>query len=283
MIRWLARLIGAGIGAFGGLVALQLMRLRRMEFLPGHPGFFVNHVVGTATPSLPALRMVVLGDSTTAGVGVERVEDSLPHLVADRIARSERRAVHVVSYGWSGARAADLVGDQLPRALRPLRASSSEPFLPGADVVIIVIGANDATHNTSPTRYRAALRAALEQVRAAAPAASVVLAGIPTFRGALRSVEPLMLIADVYARLLRPISRGEASRVGAAFADLAREVPRRRRPGVDLLARDRFHPSRAGYEIWADVIAEAHAPRRAAPPGDHPVLEDVGRPSAAAT
>jgi len=40
-----ARVLGAFIGTFAGIVAVQLMRLRRMEFLPGHPGFYVNHVV----------------------------------------------------------------------------------------------------------------------------------------------------------------------------------------------------------------------------------------------
>ena len=41
----LARLLGAFIGTFAGIVAVQFMRLRRMEFLPMHPGFYVNHVV----------------------------------------------------------------------------------------------------------------------------------------------------------------------------------------------------------------------------------------------
>ena len=51
MDRWLpriGRLIGTAMGAFAGLVAIQLMRLRRMEFLPGHPGFHINHVVPPA-------------------------------------------------------------------------------------------------------------------------------------------------------------------------------------------------------------------------------------------
>ena len=48
MDRWLARMarvLGTAIGAFAGVAAVQFMRLRRMEFLPGHPGFYVNHVV----------------------------------------------------------------------------------------------------------------------------------------------------------------------------------------------------------------------------------------------
>ena len=279
MGRWMitiARVLGTAIGAFVGVVAVQLMRLSRMEFLPGHPGFYVNHVVvpSAGDAGQRRLRMVVLGDSTTAGVGVERAEDSLPYLVARRIAEAEGRAVHVVSYGWAGARAADLVRQQLPRAIEPVRATETESFLAGADIVAVVVGANDASHNTPPGRFRASLRAILEGIRDVAPSARVVLAGVPAFRGALRGVEPLIFLADQYARLLRPVSRAEAERAGAAYADLARQVPPLIRGRTDVLSRDQFHPSVVGYSAWADVIAEAllAAPGEPAPARLEPVL-----------
>lgn len=264
MDRWIARLarvLGAGLGAFAGLVAVQLMRLRRMEFLPGHPGFYINHRVRPSSGAEPqaALRLVVLGDSTTAGVGVHRPEDALPFLLAQRLADAERAAVHVVSYGWAGARVADVARDQVPRALRPLRRTETEPFLPGADVVAVVVGANDATHHTPPSRFRGELRTALTTIRDAAPQARVVLAGIPAFRGALKAVEPLIFLADQYARLLRPIGRAEAARAGVAYADLARDVAPLIRGRDDVLSSDRFHPSAIGYAAWADVIFDALA------------------------
>ena len=113
MERWhiqLGRLVGAAVGAFAGVVAVQLMRLRRAEFLPPWPGFRVNHLVapGGAQTTADPLILVVLGDSTTAGVGVSRAQDALPYLLARRIADAEARPVRVISYGWAGARAADL-------------------------------------------------------------------------------------------------------------------------------------------------------------------------------
>lgn len=262
MDRWLvhtARVLGTALGAFAGVAAVQFMRLRRMEFLPGHPGFYVNHVVEptNSAPVGPRLRFAVLGDSTTAGVGVERAEDALPYLIAQRVADAESRAVHVVSYGWAGARVDDLVHTQLPRALEPLRSSETRSYLHEADLVAVVIGSNDATHNTPPGRFRSDMRAVLEGIRAAAPNARVVLAGIPAFRGALRGIEPLIFLADQYARLLRPIARSEAGRIGVAYADLARDVPERIRGRTDVLSSDQFHPSVVGYTAWADVIAEA--------------------------
>lgn len=267
-----ARVLGAVIGTFAGLVAVQFMRLRRMEFLPMHPGFYVNHVVVPAGSDEEGrrLRLVVLGDSTTAGVGVGRAEDALPYRLAEHIADRERRPVHVVSYGWAGARVADLAATQLPRALEPLRAREAAPFLPGADIVALVIGANDATHHTKPARYRADLRRALRIVRESAPRARVVLAGIPAFRGALRAIEPLITLADLYARPLRRISRTEAARAGVAYADLARHVPPRIDRATEFLSSDQFHPSAVGYAIWAEVIFEALADGPPAAPAHPP-------------
>ena len=256
----IARLMGAAAGALTGIVAVQLLRLRRMEFLPGWPGFWINHLVTPSTgipTSTSPLNIVVLGDSTTTGVGVDRAEHSLPYLLAQRVADAERRLVRVVSHGWAGARVADLPRNQVPRATAPTRPNHRGPHLPDAAIVAIVIGSNDATHNTPPGRYRADLRAALEEVRVQAPDARIVLAGIPAFRGALPALEPLIFLADQYARLLRPISRAEAARVGAAYADLRVEVPRLIRGRGDILSSDRFHPSMAGYDAWAEVIFEA--------------------------
>jgi len=254
MDRWaahIARLVGAAAGTFAGVVAVQLMRLRRMEFLPLHPGFEIDHVVPPAATidGGQPLRLVVFGDSTTAGVGVDRAEDSLPYRLAAHLADAESRPVHVVSLGWAGARMAGVADRQVPGAL--------EPVLPGADVVALVVGSNDATHHTHPRRYRASLRRALEAVRGAAPTARIVLAGIPAFRGALRGIEPLIQLADLYARILRPISRAEAARIGAAYADLARHVPPRIDRGTAFLSSDQFHPSAVGYAVWAEVIFEA--------------------------
>jgi lysophospholipase L1-like esterase len=188
---------------------------------------------------------------------VSRPEDALPYLLAQRIADAEVRSVRVVSFGWAGARVANLPNDQVRHATSPTRPNARGPFLPDADVVAVVIGSNDATHRTPPGRYRADLRAGLEQIRAQAPNARIVLAGIPAFRGALPGLEPLIFLADQYGRLLRPISRAEAARIGAAYADLNADVPLLIRGREDVLSSDRFHPSVVGYDAWAEVIFQA--------------------------
>lgn len=256
----LARLVGAAIGALAGIVALQLVRLRRAEFLPGWPGFRVNHLVQPAGgPSADApITLVVVGDSTTAGVGVDRPQDALPYRIAQRVADDMTRPVRVISYGWAGARTSDMLRQQIDHAAgRTAAPTERGPFLADADLVAVVVGANDATHQTPPRRYRAEVRATLDRIRAEAPRARIALCGIPLFRGALPAFEPLIFIADQYARLLRPIGRDEAARAGVAYADIFTKVPPIVAGRPDILSRDGFHPSAATYDVWASVITDA--------------------------
>ena len=255
-----ARVIGALLGAFAGIVAVQFMRLRRAQFLPGWPGFRVNHLVlpSVGRSSGTPLNLVVLGDSTTAGVGVDRPQEALPFRLAQRIADVEGGPVRVISYGWAGARMADLPRQQVHHASGATRrAGEHGPFLADADVVAVVVGSNDATHRTPPARYRESLRATLEAIGERAPRARIVLCGIPRFRGALRGFEPLIFLADQYARILRPISRVEAERVGAAYADINAHVPPLIHGRRDVLASDGFHPSPVLYDAWSLVMCEA--------------------------
>lgn len=263
MFGRLGRVLVAMAIGLAGLIVVQMLRLRRMEFLPLHPGFYVSHQVEPRSASdrlLPPLRVLTFGDSTTAGVGVDRAEESLPMVLAQHLADARGRRVRVLNFGWSGARMEDLVRDQVARAGRPLR-EGEQPWLPTADLVVMVVGANDATHATAPNRFRAALRSVLETVQREAPRAEVVVAGIPLFRGALHELEPLMSIVDAYGVLLRRIQHQEAQRAGVHYADLRTAVPRlAAAQGLridDVLASDNFHPSARGYRIWGDAIFDA--------------------------
>src|SRR5919106_6431843 len=100
MERWLiglVRVIAASIGALAGLLAFQVMRLRRLDFLPGHPGFYINRVAHPTTRDAGGapIRLVVFGDSTVAGGGGDRPEDALPSMIAQRVADARHRRVHV--------------------------------------------------------------------------------------------------------------------------------------------------------------------------------------------
>ncbi|MGH9463100.1 MAG: SGNH/GDSL hydrolase family protein [Vicinamibacteria bacterium] len=103
----------------------------------------------------------------------------------------------------------------------------------GPDVVIVTLGTND-----SPTEsYRESVGALVDEIRAAAPAATVIWWG-----------PPVLLRADVVelAGELVQLQRPEVTRRGGRYLD---SRPYTSRP--DEHAPDGIHLTRAGYDRWA--------------------------------
>lgn len=198
----------------------------------------------------PPLHLVVLGDSTAAGVGSPTVDGSLPVLVARRVAARLDRSVAVRGLGVSGARTADVSDTQVP-----LIAHTAP------DVVVIVVGANDVTHATPPWTLREQTDQLLAAATAAAPDTPVVLAGIPLFGSADRLPLPLRWVVDAYARPLRAAQAEVALQAaGVSYVDIARDASPRFRGVPDAMSADGYHPSPVGYGFWADAIAERVVP-----------------------
>lgn len=198
------------------------------------------------------VRLVVLGDSTAAGVGALTVAGSLPVLVAERVADTLDRPVDVLGHGVSGARTQDVRADQIPLLAA---IDGHDP-----DVVVVAVGSNDVTHLTPPWTLRERSAALLAEAADAAGGAPVVLAGIPQFRGVGAIPQPLRSIVVAYAGPLRDAQRAavaEARRGGAdvRFVDIAREASPRFAGVPEAMSADEYHPSAVGYGFWADAIA----------------------------
>lgn len=231
-----------------GVLAVEFALAANAEYLPIDPGYEIERTLGEQLPG-PPLELAVLGDSTVAGVGSPTAEESLPVLVAERVAGQLGRPVHVVGYGVSGARTASALREQVPRLLDS-----------GVDVAVIVVGANDVTHLTPPGRLGQQTSELLAAASAQAQA-PVVLGGIPRFRTVPALLEPLRTIVDAYARPLREAQRTAARAAGAGvtFVDIAAEASPRFLGVPRSMSSDGFHPSPVGYGFWADALAPAIA------------------------
>lgn len=207
--------------------------------------FTVDRIVGQTGTGHPPLELRVLGDSTAAGVGTDSVEDALPLLLAERVARRTGRAVHVVGFGVSGARTGDLPTNQIPKAR-------------DGDVVVIVVGSNDVIHATPPWRMRDETARMLDA--AADAGGPVVLGGIPRFYGVGALAQPLRAIVDGYAAVLRDVQRDvAATRPDVTFVDIAALASPRFLGVPSSMSSDAFHPSAVGYGFWADALTPAVA------------------------
>lgn len=243
-MRLMKRLLLAAILVVVGFVALlgvEILVALRRDYLPTSPALELNGTFGPPG-GRARLKLVVLGDSTAAGVGALAPADAYPTLLARRLATAGDRRVELVALGISGARVKDVLEDQVPKAIR------AEP-----DLVFIGIGANDAIHVTPLDQVAQDMGAALDLLLDAG--VTVVVAGAPDMRAAA-FLEPLRTLAGW---------RGQ--QVTDAIADAARA---RGVPVVPLAAKtgqffgadpeahystDDFHPGPGGYERWADAIS----------------------------
>ncbi|HUQ38763.1 MAG TPA: SGNH/GDSL hydrolase family protein [Acidimicrobiales bacterium] len=195
---------------------------------------------GTVGPgSLPPLRVTWLGDSTAAGVGASSPENALPRAVA----RLGRRPMTITSLAVSGARVADVLRDQVGRL------PSDDP-----DVVFLSVGANDAVHLTGRRTFRHEYQALLEVL----PKHSrVVVLGVPDMGAVVRFAQPLRALVGWRGGQIDHDVRARARRAGATYVDIAGATgPAFRRHPDRYFAADRFHPSDAGYRLWAQAVVE---------------------------
>ena len=229
-----------------GVLAAEVVLARRGPMLDGSPLDLDGRVgAGGGTP----LRAVWLGDSTAAGVGVTDGADALPTVVAARLGRP----VDVTVLAVSGERLGGAVADQLP-AVAAL----------DADVAFVSIGANDVTHLTSREDFGRGYRDLL----AGLPRdLEVVLLGIPDMGAVPRLAQPLRAIAGFRGRELDEVVREVARETGATYVPIARQTgPAFRDEPARHFAADEYHPSAAGYRLWADAVLDALAARRAGTP-----------------
>jgi len=183
-------------------------------------------------------KVVWLGDSTAAGVGASSAAGALPSRVQDGLGRP---GASLTVAAVSGARVADVLARQVPlvAGLHP-------------DLVLISVGANDTIHMTGRTEFR---RTYERLVRALPAGVPVVLLGVPDMGSIARFAQPLRAIAGRRGRRLDGEVRRVAAAAGAVYVDIAGSTgPAFRRDPRRYFAADDFHPSDAGYGLWADAV-----------------------------
>lgn len=249
----------AGTGAAGGMGLLAYVQARLATSEPGaaEVGYWVDGDVVPAgatdavgsVDTVPTRRVVWIGDSLAAGLGAIAPDVSLPRLVAS----GGPGPVRLHSFAVPGATSTDVVERQLP-ALEQLRYGLAQ-IGERIDAVGVTVGGNDIAAFTPRRRLRRNLRT----IVAAAESAPLVLVSIPQLGDALRLPRPLRTFASWRAGWLDVALRDVAARFDNVHYASVRRRPEwiGRRELRNFLAADRFHPSGAGYAVWADRVGEA--------------------------
>jgi len=230
-----------GVGAaLWGVVKAEARHARHTIGEPTDVPPSANGSWGHGRRGTQPLHLAVLGDSSAAGLGARVAEETPAGRMAGGLARELHRRVLVQVVAVVGARSQDLDA-QVARALE-------QPV----DVAVIMIGANDVTHNVSAGEAARDLARAVSTLREAG--AQVVVGTCPD----LGTVEPLLQpLKTVAAKLSRRLARAQTVAVAEAGGTtvslgdlLAGEFHTQR----ELWSADRFHPSASGYARVADVL-----------------------------
>jgi lysophospholipase L1-like esterase len=234
----------------GPLLLLQGRQVRRVTpVLPEPPGPREGRA-----GSGPPLRLLILGDSSAAGVGASTQEFALSGRLVAALAPQFDVCWKLVAH--TGATTDDL--------LRTLDTLERAPF----DIVVTSLGVNDVTRGLSPRRWVEAQARMLALLRDKF--------GV---RGFLLSAVPPMHLFPALPQPLRGYLGAQALRYNAALRTLAATtgdctwVPHDLTQTQGQMASDGFHPGPPLYAAWAGQLAEglmAHwPPRPAAQAGSH--------------
>jgi lysophospholipase L1-like esterase len=242
-----AAAIGLVAGTVGGaaLLAAEAVIARNRKYAKPSLGMALRAKVGDG--GTPPLRLVLLGDSTALGVGVDRLVDTVGGQLAALLS-VDGRQILLSSVGVVGSRSSDLA-TQVARCLL-----GEKP-----DVAVILIGANDATALRRPSDVAVYLGAAVRRLRDAG--VEVVVGACPDL-GAARAIAPPL--RQIVGWLGRRVARAQVRAVhaaGGAVVDLGAETGAVFRADPNTLSADRYHPSADGYRVWAYALlpAVAHA------------------------
>lgn len=236
---------GGGLSLLGGalygvLTAEAKLARKTIGEVSSEPPPDATGWYGRGRPG-PAVTMALLGDSSAAGYGVGRVEETPGALMASGVAEAADRRVYLRELAVVGARSSDLAA-QIDKAL---------PVEP--DVALIFIGANDVTHTVLPSQ---SVRHLEEGVTRLVDAGVRVVVGTCPDLGTIKPIgPPLKQVARAWSRRLaaaqsivvveaggRTVSLGPI--LGPEFAAM---------PAV-LFGPDQFHPSADGYRSMAAVM-----------------------------
>ncbi len=215
------------------LVAQALLTRRRLPRLAEAEGPRAG-VVGRG----PRLRLLIAGDSSAAGVGVDTQQQALGAPLAQHLAELCGAEVHWALLAQSG-----LTTRQTDQRLQaePLRTW---------DVAVVVTGVNDVVDQV-PSHHAVAAREALaNRLRNAFGVRHVAFAPLPPVHLFPGLPQPLRWVAGADAH-----RHNDALQRWAATRDDVSKVPMQLLLDPAHMARDGFHPGAPVYRYCATAIA----------------------------
>ncbi|MEO0556656.1 MAG: SGNH/GDSL hydrolase family protein [Bacteroidota bacterium] len=228
--------------ALGPVLLWQGRRLyRTIPKLPEPPGDR-SGTRGTG----PSLRLLIIGDSSGAGVGARTQEEALTGQTVSRLAGH-----YSVAYRLEAR-----TGSTVPRTIRHLQKQEPEPY----DVALFAIGLNDLLAGQGLTAWMESFVELAETVRDKFGVSRIVVSGLPPIGRFPALPQPLRWVVGRTAqRHDQALEAWVDATPDADYFDFRVQPgdPLYDVPMEEIMASDGFHPGPRIYEEWGRRATEA--------------------------
>lgn len=184
------------------------------------------------------LRLLILGDSSAAGVGVDHQDQGLSGRLVSRLADAGYRV------DWT---LIAKIGAQTGDTIERLRAADIGPV----DVVVLGLGVNDATHMVPERKWLRQTGTLMCLIRDKLGDPFVLVSGFPPIGRFPAMPQPLRAVLGWRAQLMDDLRQNSFD-----------HMPRVVQMPFDMpltqahMALDGFHPGAVVYDEWAAVAAD---------------------------
>lgn len=186
------------------------------------------------------VNFLVLGDSTSAGQG-GNYSNGIAVSSATFISKNNR--VIFYNFSVSGAKINDVLTKQWPDA---------KYFAP--DVVLVSVGANDATGLTSLNKLSSDFDNLAKELIASNCNVKIIFTGSPDMGTVPRIVEPLRTFAGWRSRSVNKAIDEVVDRYQLIRAPILEKTGPVFAKDSSLFAIDKYHPNERGYRVWTPVL-----------------------------
>lgn len=188
---------------------------------------------------LAPLRLLVVGDSSAAGVGVAHQSEALALPVAQAVVRATGRSVSWQLIAKSGLNTGE--------ALALIRASHTN----AADIAVTALGVNDVLSQQIPREFQQNYAALLRHLKETVGVKGTVVSGVPPMQILPGAPQPLRWYLGQYAAQLDVKLRELClQHEGARYLSLQWAAK------PEEMAVDRFHPGPNQYQLWASLVVK---------------------------
>ncbi|MGD1882104.1 MAG: SGNH/GDSL hydrolase family protein [Paracoccaceae bacterium] len=183
------------------------------------------------------LNLLILGDSSAAGVGVDHQDQALAGQLAQHLSQTGQITWTLIAQ----------TGATTDTALRMLETAPKQHF----DMAVIALGVNDCKNGISANRWQTNYTTILDHLRDRFRVRRICVSGVPDLGQFPLLPKPLGTIlgnrAHRFDAILHDIvdARADVTYVSLDFGD-----------DTTLMARDGFHPGPLIYTAWAKRVAE---------------------------